>query len=237
MLEVLLIILITSITTILSLSGGFLLLSGSKLARKFQKYGTIFAAVVLLYAVFGDIVPEVLEEGSLPVWQVAMLLGLGFLICLFIGMVVGKFHKHGNKDEHFKDKKQAYSMLVVDTLHTAMDGIVVGTSFAAGIGTGFIAAIATATHEIPQEVGDFSIMIRSKMAKKKIIKYQVFSALVLVPFALISYFIGDFLGPALPPLLCIVAGFFLYIAIIEICSIIKVIWKKATRAYKEKELK
>ncbi len=237
MLEVLLIILITSVTTILSLSGGFLLLSGSKLARAFQKYGTVFAAAVLLYAVFGDIVPEVLEDGELPVWQVAGFLGLGFFICLAIGAAVSKIHKHGDDDAHFKDKKQAYSMLVVDTLHTAMDGIVIGTSFAAGIGTGLIASVATAAHEIPQEVGDFSIMIRSKMAKKKIIKYQVLSSLVLVPFAIISYFVGDFLGPALPPLLCVVAGFFLYIAIIEICSIIKVIWKKATRAYKEKEIK
>ncbi|MBR2659646.1 hypothetical protein IKD60_02710, partial [Candidatus Saccharibacteria bacterium] len=62
MLEVLLIILITTLTTLISLSGGFLLLSGSKLAKTFQKYGTIFAAAVLLYAVFGDIVPEALEE-------------------------------------------------------------------------------------------------------------------------------------------------------------------------------
>lgn len=236
MLEVLLIILITSVTTILSLSGGFLLLSGSKLANKFQKYGTVFAAAVLLYAVFGDIVPEVLEDGDIPAWQVAGLIVLGFLVCCAIGAIVGKFHKHG-EDKHFKDKKQAYSMLIVDSIHTAMDGIVIGTAFAAGISTGVVAAIATAAHEIPQEIGDFSIMIRSKMAKKKIIKYQVWSSLILVPFAIISYFVGDFLGSALPVLLSIVAGFFLYIAIIEICSIIKVIWKKATRAYKEKEIK
>lgn len=236
MLEVLLIILVTSVTTILSLSGGFLLLSGSKLALAFQKYGTIFAAAVLLYAVFGDIVPEVLEAGDIPVWQVAGFIALGFILCCIIGFIVGHFHKHG-EDKHFKDKKQAYSMLIVDSIHTAMDGIVIGTAFAAGIGTGVVAAVATAAHEIPQEVGDFSIMIRSKMNKEKIIKYQVWSSLILVPFALVAFFIGDFLGPALPPLLSIVAGFFLYIAANEIISIIKIIWTKATKAYKEKELK
>ena len=235
MLEVLLIILITTLTTLVSLSGGLLLLSGSKLAKTFQKYGTIFAAAVLLYAVFGDIVPEALEE--LPAWQVALYVAIGTAVCWLIGLAVGHFHKHG-EDIHFKDKKQAYSMLVVDTLHTAMDGIVIGTTFAAGgIGTGLVAAIATAAHEIPQEIGDFSIMIKSKMERQKIIKYQVWSSLVLVPFALISYFIGDFLGSALPPLLSLVAGFFLYIALNEICDIIKVIWQKATKSYKKKELK
>lgn len=235
MLEVLLIILITTLTTLISLSGGFLLLSGSKLAKTFQKYGTIFAAAVLLYAVFGDIVPEALEE--LPAWQVALYVAIGTAACWLIGSAVGHFHKHG-EDTHFKDKKQAYSMLIVDTLHTAMDGIVIGTTFAAGgIGTGLMAAIATAAHEIPQEIGDFSIMIKSKMERQKIIKYQVWSSLVLVPFALISYFIGDFLGSALPPLLSLVAGFFLYIALNEICDIIKVIWQKATKSYQKKELK
>ena len=235
MLEILLIILITTLTTLISLSGGFLLLSGSKLAKTFQKYGTIFAAAVLLYAVFGDIVPEALEE--LPAWQVALYVAIGTAVCWLIGSAVGHFHKHG-EDAHFKDKKQAYSMLIVDTLHTAMDGIVIGTTFAAGgIGTGLMAAIATAAHEIPQEIGDFSIMIKSKMERQKIIKYQVWSSLVLVPFALISYFIGDFLGSALPPLLSLVAGFFLYIALNEICDIIKVIWQKATKSYQKKELK
>jgi len=234
-LEILLIILITTLTTLISLSGGFLLLSGSKLAKTFQKYGTIFAAAVLLYAVFGDIVPEALEE--LPAWQVALYVAIGTAVCWLIGSAVGHFHKHG-EDAHFKDKKQAYSMLIVDTLHTAMDGIVIGTTFAAGgIGTGLMAAIATAAHEIPQEIGDFSIMIKSKMERQKIIKYQVWSSLVLVPFALISYFIGDFLGSALPPLLSLVAGFFLYIALNEICDIIKVIWQKATKSYQKKELK
>lgn len=235
MLEVLLITVITVATALISLAGGFLLLSGSKFAKLFQKYGTVFASIVLLYAVFGDIVPEVLEE--LPVWQVALLIAVGTTICTGISFVVGRFHKHGDK-KTFKDKKQAYAMLIVDSLHTAMDGIVIGASFASGIPTGFTSSLATAAHEIPQEVGDFSIMIRSKMEKKKIIKYQVCSALILVPFALLSYFIGDLLETELPALLSLIAGFFLYIALGEIWSIIRLIWEKAkTGAPKVKEIK
>lgn len=226
MLEVFLIIGVTAVTAILSLTGGFLLLTGSKFAKIFQKYGTVFAAAVLLYAVFGDIVPEVLEE--LPAHQVGLFVVLGVVICTIISFVAGHFHKHG--DEHtFKDKKQAYAMLIVDSLHTAMDGIVIGTSFASGIPTGLTSSFATAAHEIPQEIGDFSIMLRSKMEKKKIIKLQIVSALILIPFAVLAYFVGDFLKSALPNLLSLIAGFFLYIALGEIYSIIKSIWGKVKK--------
>lgn len=237
MLEVILIIITTIVTAFLSLTGGFLLLSGSKFAAFFKKYGTMFAALVLTYAVFGDIIPEVLEEGALPVWQVALYVVLGVLICSIVGFLAGHFHRHG-EDKHFKDKKQAYTMLVVDSLHTAMDGIVIGTSFAAGIPTGLVSASATAAHEIPQEIGDFSIMIRSKIGNQKIARLQIVSALILVPFALISYFIGDMLEPAMPTLLSFIAGFFLYIALNEIWSIIKAIWTRAKKASpKAKEIK
>lgn len=237
MLEVLLIILVTTVTALISLAGGFLLLSGSKLAKIFQKYGTIFAAIVILYAVFGDIIPEILEEESLPVWQVALFVTIGTLSCFAISYIVGHFHKHGEEKE-FKNKKQAYAMLIVDSLHTAMDGIVIGASFASGIPTGLVTAAATAAHEIPQEVGDFAIMIRSKLSREKIIKLQVVSALILVPFAVLSYFIGEHLEPALPTLLSFIAGFLLYIAINEIWSIIKVLWDKTKKSHpKLKEIK
>lgn len=234
MLEVLLIILTTVITAVLSLAGGFLLLTGSKLAQTFQRYGTYFAAVVLLYAVFGDIIPEILED--LPVWQVILLVIIGTSICAGISFVVGHFHKHGD-DKTFKNKKQAYAMLIVDSMHTAMDGIVIGASFASGISTGITSAFATAAHEIPQEIGDFSIMIRSKMPKKKIAKLQIFSALILIPFAILSFFIGDAIKQHLPVLLALIAGFFLYIALNEIYSIIKTIWGKAKKIKKTKEVK
>ncbi|MBR3263957.1 ZIP family metal transporter [Candidatus Saccharibacteria bacterium] len=235
MLEVLLIICVTVATALISLAGGFLLLSGSKLAQAFQKYGSYFAALVLLYAVFGDIIPEVLEE--LPAYQVALLTAAGTGICTLISFGVGHFHKHGD-EKTFKDKKQAYAMLIVDSLHTAMDGIVIGTSFASGIPTGLTSAFATAAHEIPQEIGDFSIMIRSKMKKRKIAKLQIISALVLVPFALIAYFVGDAIKEGLPALLALIAGFFLYIALAEIYSIIKAIWEKAKKVSpKVKEIK
>ncbi len=213
-------IIATVLTAFLSLIGGFALLFGSKKSAKFvQKFGTIFAAVVLLTVVFLDIIPEILEEERISILNMIILIFAGTALCFSISFFAGRFHKHG--DEHaFHDKKQAFAMLVVDSLHTFVDGVVLGASFAVSPVTGILSALATTAHEIPQEIGDFSIMIRSKMSKKKIMKLQIISGLILVPASILAYFFGNQIEPHLPILLSLIAGFFLYIALGEIWSII-----------------
>ena len=229
MLNIITLLIATIITALVSLVGGFLLLSGSKLAKTFQKIGPYFAVIILFYAAFGDIIPEILEEEALPVWQVAILIGAGVLLCAGLGLIMGRFHHHGDKKHNLKNKKQAITMLIVDSFHTAADGIVMGVAFASGIGTGITAAVATIAHEIPQEIGDFSIMQRSKIPVRNIIKLQIISGLILVPVALISYFIGDHLEQYLPVALALVAGSLIYIAIVEIVHIIQDIKAKAPK--------
>lgn len=232
--ELMVLILVTVITAAVSLCGGFLLLSGSKLAAWFQKIGPFFAAAVLLYAALFDIVPEVLEDGDLPVWGVVLLVIGGLAICEVLGLVLGKYHRHGEEERELKGKHQATAMLIVDSLHNIADGVVMGTAFAGGLSTGLLTATATAAHEIPQEVGDFSIMMRAKIPKRKIAKLQTISALLLVPVAVVAYFIGDMLLPALPVFLSLVAGFLLYIALGEIAVIIRMIKDKRPKLMKKR---
>ena len=71
-------------------------------------------------------------------------------------------------------------------------------------------------------------MMRAKLGRKKIIKIQILSGLILVPSAILAYFVGDFLEPYLPILLSLIAGFFLYIALGEIWSIISRIKSRKT---------
>ena len=210
----------TILTAFLSLSGGFLLLGKSKLASFLNKIGKPFAAVVLVYCVCFDLIPEALESDTLPVWEVFTLVAVGLVVCFLVNFLVGSIHKHGEEKE-LRSKTEAYSMLVIDSLHTIIDGIVIGVTFATSLETGLMAAVSTTAHEVPQEIGDFGIMIRSKMQKTRIIKLQVASALLLVPAAVLSYFVGEALLPTLPPLLALIAGFFLYIALQEISGMIK----------------
>ena len=218
--ELFLLILITTVTALLSLVGGILLLGKSKFAQFLAKIGKPFAALVLIYCVFYDLLPEALEGESLTLAQALLLLAVGLVACFLVNFLVSNFHRHGEK-KALKIKAEAYSMLVIDSLHTVVDGIVLGVTFATSLGTGLLASASTVAHEIPQEIGDFGIMIRSAMPKTRILKLQVASALLLVPAAVLAYFIGGALLPTLPPLLCLIAGFFLYIALQEICAMIK----------------
>ena len=222
-------ILSTIATVFVSLLGGFLLLfslkksskkTNNKLAKILKRITTPLAAFLLVYTVFFDLLPEALEESELSLFAVVTLVVVGLLACFSANYILGSLHKHGDEIS-LHDKKQAYSMLIVDSLHTIVDGIVIGTSFAASLPTGLLAALSTAAHEIPQEIGDFSIMIRSKFSFKKIIKLQLISGFLLVPTATISFFIGESLLKNLSAFLALIAGFFLYIAIGEIFGMIK----------------
>lgn len=232
--EVAIIVSLTLLTTFISLSGGLLLLSGSKLAKFLQKYSLPFAVLVLFYAAFFDIIPEALDYDVFYNWQVALLVLAGFLISAALRFVAAHFHRHDDSHE-LLSHGQALSMVVVDSLHTLADGLVLGLAFSASLSTGILTAVATAAHEIPQEIGDFSIMLRSGLAKKKILKLEVYSALLILPATLLAFFIGDATQAALPAVLPLIAGQLLYIAISEIWSMIKIVRVKLP-SLKEKEL-
>lgn len=219
------------ITAFLSISGGIIfLLSKGKLMKQVQKFGPFIAFAVLLYAVFGDIIPEVLEEEvELPI-LIALVAG-GFILAWFVGRIMGRFHHHNDIHHHDKNtihgdkitksKTRAYTMLAVDSVHAVADGIVLGTSFIASPNTGISACLATVAHEIPQEIGDFDICRRAKIPNKAILKYQTISSLIIVPSAIIAFFVGNSLLDYLPDVLAIVAGFLLYVAFGEIVCIIE----------------
>lgn len=234
LLTLLLIVITAIITAAISISGGLILLTDSKFAKLLQKISMPFAVLVLFYAAFFDVIPEVLEEGALPVWGVALLVLIGIIVCAIIRFIASHFHQHGDKHS-LKGKGQATAMFIVDSLHTFADGVVLGLAFAASPGTGIVTAAATAAHEIPQEIGDFSIYLRSKIAKSRIIKLQVCSALILVPVAIVSFFIGEELEKYMPILLSLVAGNLIFIALGEIWQMIKDLRKKLP-SLKEKEL-
>lgn len=225
------------ITALTSLIGGVLLITGQgRFAKKVQKWGPAIAFLVLCYAVFGDIIPEILEEERLPLWQMLLLISAGFLACALIGFLMGKYHHHSDLHLHgqhaethgdkVKNQAQAYTMLIVDSVHAVADGIVLGTSFLAGLPTGISTCLATIAHEIPQEVGDFAIMQKAKFKTRKILTLQTLSALIIVPAGIIAYLVGEQLLEDLPFVLAIVAGFLLYVALGELSCTIQILKAK-----------
>lgn len=241
--ELILVILISAAVAFLSIAGGLLMLTGNKIAKKLQEFGPYIAVAVILYAVFGDLVPEAMESETMTNPQLVGLIIAGFATCAVFGFIMGHFHHHNDihaekKDKihgnskQIKSKSQAMSMLIVDSIHTAADGIMLGSAFATGIPAGIAAGLSVAAHELPQEIGDFSIMLSSKMRKERIIKLEAITAAIIVPFAVLTYIIGNQFEAQLPFILTFASGFLLYIAFGEIVCIIGKIREKVPKQLK-----
>lgn len=214
------ILVFTFLGSIVSLIGGFILLSQGKIASKISHFLAAFAAGVLLGTAFVDLLPEALEyaeesgaEVNIFIWTLAGILGF-FLLERFIHW----FHHHHNTgDLNQEEKKTAIPLIVLgDTFHNFIDGIVIAATFLVDIKLGMITTLAVAAHEIPQELGDFGLMLHRGLSKSKILTVNLVSAAVAILGAVITFFLGDIVEGILPILLSLAAGFFIYIALSDL---------------------
>jgi len=109
----------------------------------------------------------------------------------------------------------AYLNLVGDGIHNFVDGMIIAASFLASASLGLATTIATILHEIPQEIGDFGVLMYAGLKKRRALAYNFISALTSVAGALITYFfygIFNLLYSSATFLLPLAAGGFIYIA-------------------------
>jgi len=198
-----------------SLIGGALLLSRKKAASRLAEYATPFAAGALLAAVFLDLLKDGLEEA--PADTVLMATLIGMLLFFFAERFLHWFHHH-HLHEHDEDFDPTTKPLIIigDTVHNAMDGVAIAAAFLISPATGLITTIAVAAHEIPQEIGDFGLLLSKGMRRRNVLLANVGSALATTAFAVLTYALGS--GEVLPIgfLLGLSAGFLLYIAASDI---------------------
>ena len=97
-------------------------------------------------------------------------------------------------------------------MHNFIDGVVIAATFLTSVPLGIVTALAVFAHELPQEVGDFGLMLHKGLPRKKIILVNVISAAVAFLGAIITYILGDVLKVYLPVIIALTAGFFIYIA-------------------------
>jgi zinc and cadmium transporter len=198
---------------LLSLLGGVLILSREKWANDLAKYFMPFAAGGLLAAVFLDLLPEGLEEAQANLVLSATLAGI--MIFFLAERFLRWFHHH---HEYEDEKKDPSIPLIVtgDTLHNALDGVAIASAFLINVPTGIITTLVVALHEIPQEIGDFSLLLSKGMRRKKVLMVNIMSSLATVAAALITFALGS--GDKIPAglLLGLSAGFLLYIALSDI---------------------
>ena len=206
------VILFSLLGGVFSLIGGVILLSKQKWADALARYATPFAAGALLAAVFLDLLHEGVEQASS--YTVLLATMVGMIIFFFAERFLRWFHHHHDEEGH----TDANTSLIVigDTLHNALDGVAIAASFLVSIPTGIVTTVAVAAHEIPQEIGDFGLLLKKGMDRRNVLLVNFFSALATVLFAVITFWLGSDTKLPIGVLLGLSAGFLLYIAASDI---------------------
>ncbi|MCX6694876.1 MAG: ZIP family metal transporter [Candidatus Altiarchaeota archaeon] len=166
-----------------------------------------FASGSLLAVGLLDMIPESLNEiGVVSMQMVLVGILLFFLVEKFI-----HWH-HCGKEECEMIKPAAYLNLVGDGVHNFIDGVVIAAAYLTSLPLGVVTTVAMALHEIPQEFGDFSVLIHSGMTARKALTYNFLSALTSVLGALVGYYAFSRIESWIPYVVAIAAGGFIYIA-------------------------
>lgn len=219
------ILLYTALSGVLSMIGGVFLLGRVDLLKKYAHYFIAFAAGALLSIAFTDLMPEALEfaDGD-PAKIFSWVLG-GFLVFFLIERVIIRLHAHhfGDSPEH--EHPTPILMMAGDALHNFIDGVAITATFLADPTLGVVTALGIAAHELPQEIGDFSVLILHNWKRKTVLWVNFLISLTAVVGSLLAYLAKDTIISNLPQLLSLTAGIFIYIAASDLIP-------EATKKYK-----
>ena len=217
---------------VFSLIGGILLLISKRGANILAEYATPFAAGALLAAAFLDLLKEGLEHGDS---EVILRWTLGGLLLFFLleSLLSWFHHHHEHKGKKHVDPTVSF-IIIGDTIHNFIDGAAIAAAFLISVPTGIVTTLAVATHEIPQEIGDFGLMLKKGLKSKQVILVNVLSALATTVAAILFFKLGKDNDALISMLLGLTAGFFIYIAVSDIIPTIH--GSKSKRALNIKSL-
>ena len=200
------------LVSIISFVAVLALYFGKKIERLLN-YLVSFAAGGMLGAAFLDLFPEATKEPADNIYVIAL---AGILIFFLIESYFHWHHHHaGTKGRDRHMHAVGYMNLFGDGLHNFIDGLIIAASYLVSVPLGLITTIAVIAHEIPQEFGDFGILLYSGFTKPRALLYNFLTALTAFAGALLAYFssgittFNHFLIP-------FAAGSFIYIAVADL---------------------
>lgn len=181
-----------------------------------------YAIGALLGAAFLDILPEAIALTS-SVSAVSATLLAGILLFFILEKLVLWRHCHHDHCEahelptHGHDHGRSGTMIIVgDTFHNFVDGIIIAAAFMADIELGIITATAIIAHEIPQEVGDFVILLHSGYSKLRAFQLNLISSLATLIGGLLGYYALQSMQSWVPTLLALAAASMIYVAVADL---------------------
>ena len=175
-----------------------------------------FAIGALLGAAFLEVIPHAFENGE-PHTVAMSILG-GILVFFLLEKLLLWRHSHDHDEHsHTHDHGRSGALIVVgDTIHNFLDGILIAAAFLQSTQLGIIAALAIVAHEIPQEVGDFLILLNSGYSKTKAFVLNMLSSCATLAGGVLGYYTLQVVAGWTPILLGIVAASMIYVAVADL---------------------
>jgi zinc and cadmium transporter len=183
-----------------------------------------YAVGALLAAVFIDILPHVFEQSKNPA-RIAGCILAGILVFFVLEkLLIWRHHHHGgeeaadhgHKAELGDHGRSGWMIMAGDTFHNFTDGIIIASAFLADARLGVITSIAIIAHEIPQEIGDFLILLHSGFTKKKALIVNGASGLAMVAGALVAYAALSQVEQWIPEILAVASASMIYVAVADL---------------------
>jgi len=199
-----------------SLIGSLAVVLSKKLFNQLIPNLVAFSAGALIGGAVLHLVPESVEE--LGNQSSTFLLILAGIVLFYVLEQFIHWH-HCHKESHEHKHPVSYLILFADAVHNLIDGLAVGAAFLINPAVGFSTLIAVLAHEIPQELGDFGILIHSGWKVSKALIFNFISSLTFLVGGLIVYFVAGDINVSY--LLPFAAGTFIYIAAVDLIPEIK----------------
>lgn len=220
-----LIIIFTGIGGVLSvIAASFFLLMSEPRRKRILPHGISFATGALLSVSFLGLIPrafESVEKTQMHALSATILTGLlSFFVLekLLIWRHCHSGHCEAHVHEHDDPSQHTVGTMIIlgDSIHNFVDGILIAAAFLTDIQLGIVTSLAVAAHEIPQELGDFAILLQSGYGKTKALLYNVLASFTTVIGGVLAYYCLEDLHHVLPYFLALAASSFIYIAVADL---------------------
>ena len=182
-----------------------------------------YAVGALLGAAFLETLPHAFEHAKdVPAATTTVMLGLLFFFLLEKLVLWRHTHAHdfGQGDHHLHDGhdhgRSGMMIIVGDTFHNFVDGVLIAAAFMTDMKLGVVTAFAMIAHEIPQEVGDFLVLLHSGYSRTKAFMLNIMSSLATLVGGMLAYFALQSMQDAVPTLLAFAAASMIYVAVADL---------------------
>jgi len=203
------------VVSLVSLVGLLFLSFDQKLLSRATPFLVALAAGALMGDAFIHLIPEAVRS-STNVSFISLSV-IGGIISFFILEKYLNFHHEHDECRHKNEINPVGPLILIsDVVHNILDGIIIGVSYLISIPVGIATTVAVIFHEIPQEIGDFGVLLHSGYTKSRALFYNFLSALGAFIGLGIVYFLPTVSENTLGLLLSFAAGTFIYIAMVDL---------------------